>query len=214
MSIKQLLRPFILITLLAFSAKVSAQILIPDSSPSEAQPKKELFGLKTETSSIDLKAMNWASFQVKMVELESQQIRTGLAYMISSGLVFTGATIGYSNVNSPIEKWVYSFSQSLSIAAFGYGYYQYHIGSSERNFYELLSSSRSLSDQQRDELVKNYIALREKQKETNKWIHFSTYTALAALNIYQASRERNPDVKNSMYFLGGISALAAISIQF
>ncbi len=197
-----------------YSPKGPAQILIPDESPEESTPKSEIFGVKSNRTNIDLKSADWLSFQKQIQDLEISQKKNGLAYMISGGLVLIGSSIGYASVNKSPERAVYSLSQSLSIAAIGYGYYQYSIGGEERSFYQTVSGVTSLTLQQKNELIASYYKVRKSHSQTNKWIHFSTYAAISALNFIQASQEKDKDLKNSMFLLGGITALAAISVHF
>lgn len=190
------------------------QILIPDEGHGNSTPKKEMFGVKTNTSEIDLQAADWLSFQKQIQELELSQQKNGLAYMISGGLVLVGSSLGYASVENPMERGIYSLSQSLSIAAIGYGFYQYSIGSQERTFYQIVQNTSSLSMRQKNDLLASYNDVRNEITKTNKWIHFSTYAAISALNFIQAGQEDDKDLKNSMYLLGGITALAAISVHF
>lgn len=197
--------------LLLSSAATHAQIPVIEEE-SVSPPSKSTFA--PDSSEKFLAQGDWLEFQTHIQTLTKKQQQEGIAYMVSGSLVLIGATVGLANVDTTLERSVYALSQSLSIGALGYGYYQYKLGSQERSFYQLLASSSTLTNAQKSELIQNYYRIRREQEATNKWIRFYTYLTISGLNLAQAGAEKNNDMRNTLYFIGGVSALAAISIQF
>ncbi|MCB0406579.1 MAG: hypothetical protein KDD34_00165 [Bdellovibrionales bacterium] len=206
---------FFLILFVFFSMASQAQILIDERDSQLESPKKSLFATEnTLQNKSNLAQMTWSDFQVHIDKETSRQRQEGLAYMVSSSLVFLGATVGFHSVDQSLEKSIYSVSQTLAIAAFGYGFYQYNVGSHDRQFFQIIENTSSLTLTQKNEILNSYAMIQKEKENTNKWTRFFTYLTISGLNFVQASQESNSDIKNTMYFIGGASALAAISVHF
>ena len=159
-------------------------------------------------------AENWSEFSKTIEELRSKQKSEGVAYMVSGFLVLVGGGFGYANSTDSLQKVAFSLSQSLGIGALGYGYYSYKIGGGDRTFYDSVAGVSSLNEIQKDELTRSYFKVRQDNLKTNEWIRFVTHSLIAGLNLVYASQESNADVRSALYFVGGVNAMAAISIAF
>lgn len=168
--------------------------------------------MRRELSLDDIES--WKDFNQVMIEQESVDRTDGVAYMISGAVLLAGGLVGYHNSQGNVEKLAYSVSQSLGIAGLGYGYYLYSVGTETRSFYEAVKNTNGLSEQNRNDLTKNYVAQWKVQQENEKWMKVATYALVGALNVYNASREKPGDLRQGLMVLGGVNLLAAISLSF
>lgn len=156
----------------------------------------------------------WNEFTEKMKTQEDRDRTDGQAYMISGALLVAGGIIGYHNSQSSVEKLAYSVSQSLGVAGIGYGAYLYNVGSEQTSFHQAVSSSTSLQMEQKDELVRNYVSEWRRNRYNERMIRILTHSIVAGMNFYNASREDQNELKQGLYVIGGVNALAAISLSF
>lgn len=157
---------------------------------------------------------SWKQFVETMKTQEDRDRVDGQAYMISGALLVVGGIVGYHNSGSSVEKLAYSVSQSLGVAGIGYGAYLYNVGSEQTSFYHTVNNTPSLNDSQKDELVKNYVTEWKTNRHNEKVIRIITHSIVAAMNFYNASRENQNDLKQGLYVIGGVNALAAVSLTF
>lgn len=156
---------------------------------------------------------DWAQFQNLIERQQAEEMKTGQAYVISGSLLILGGIIGYHNARTPIEKLAYSVSQSLGVAGVGYGSYLHSIGSDQRSFYESVLASKSLSTENKNELVQNYVRTWRENRQNEKMIKIVTHSIVAAVNLYNGLREEG-ELRQGLVALGGINFLAAVSISF
>lgn len=157
---------------------------------------------------------DWLRFKADVEERTREERVEGIAYMVSGGLVLIGSAIGYENSRDPIAKTVYSISQSLSIGAIGFGSHLYSVGGADRDFLNIIENSTSLSLAQKNEILRSYRARKEHNEKSQKWIRVATHGLIAAVNLYNAGRETDEGLRTALYFVGGVNAIAAISISF
>lgn len=157
---------------------------------------------------------SWKQFSETMKLQEDRDRVDGQAYMISGALLILGGVVGYHNSDGSIEKLAYSVSQSLGVAGMGYGAYLYNVGSEQTSFYHTVANSQTLNEGQRDDLVKNYVTEWKTNRYNEKVIRIVTHSIVAAMNFYNASRESQHDLKQGLYVIGGVNALAAVSLSF
>ena len=157
---------------------------------------------------------DWHQFKLKIEQQDRQDQIRGNAYMISGGLLVIGGIIGYHNAHNSVEKLAYSVSQSLGVAGIGYGAYLSFVGSEQKAFYQSIENSKSLTDENRNELVRNYVDTWEKNRKNERITRIVTHSIVGALNIYNGVREEQNDLKQGLIILGGVNLLAAISLSF
>lgn len=156
----------------------------------------------------------WTDFEQKVMELEREERRQGLAYMISGGLMLVGGVVGFNNASGSVEKLALSLTGTLGVGAIGFGYYQHSVGSPDRSFVNIVNSANELNLEQREALLNSYLALEKERAERIRFMRIVSHSLVAVMNLYQASRETDSHVKDLLYVIGGLNGLAAISIAF
>lgn len=156
---------------------------------------------------------DWHQFKIKIEQQEQQDQKKGQAYMISGGLLVIGGIIGYHNAHNSVEKLAYSVSQSLGVAGIGYGAYLSFVDSEQSSFYRSIESSKGLTDQNKNEIVRNYVAQWQENKRSERITRIATHALIGGLNIYNGMREEG-DLRQGLIVLGGVNLLAAISLSF
>lgn len=156
----------------------------------------------------------WNEFKVKMEQEERKDHLKGQAYMISGGLLVIGGIIGYHNAQNSVEKLAYSVSQSLGVGGIGYGAYLSFVDSEQRSFYRSVESSQSLSEENKNEIVRNYVLNKAENERSERITRIVTHSIVGALNVYNGLREEQNDLRQGLIILGGVNILAAISLSF
>lgn len=158
-------------------------------------------------------ASTWEEFRSIIQKQEESEKLNGQAYMISGALLVLGGMVGYHNAHTSVEKLAYSVTQSLGVAGVGYGAFLSAVGSPPRRFYQTVEASQGLSAQNKNELVRNYVTYLKEDRSNEKMIKIVTHALVSAVNIYNGMREQG-ELRQGLIALGGIHALAAISISF
>ena len=156
----------------------------------------------------------WNEFKVKIEQEERKDHLKGQAYMISGGLLVIGGIIGYHNAQNSVEKLAYSVSQSLGVGGIGYGAYLSFVDSEQRSFYRSVESSQSLSEENKNEIVRNYVLNKAENERSERITRIVTHSIVGALNVYNGLREEQNDLRQGLIILGGVNILAAISLSF
>jgi hypothetical protein len=157
---------------------------------------------------------NWLKFDTFIQEQTESDTISAYSYLISGGLATVGGIIGYANSQDQFAKVVYAVSQSIGIAAMGYGGFQLVVGNEHRLFHSTLSQTQGLSDFEKNRLVSNYFKNRKIQEKKSRTVKAITHGLVAILNFVNAAQENNSDLKTALYFVGGVNALASISFSF
>lgn len=162
---------------------------------------------------INLSSMqSWSDFSSAMQEQEKRDKETGFAYMLSGALLTLGGSIGYHNAKTSVEKLAFSVTQSLGIAGVGYGATLYHVGHNHRAFYKSIDNVPSLSDTQKDDIFLSYAREMRSREVNSRWIRVVSHSLVAAINIYNGSREEDESLRQGLYFIGAANAFAAFSL--
>ena len=156
----------------------------------------------------------WSKFDLQIRNRQRFDYVNGLSYIISGTIAIAGGFLGASVTNDPIEKGVYNIFQTIGIASIGYGAYTWQLGDHERLLHETIRSSEGLDDRERSSLVRSYMAISRERERKERVIRSLTHGLIAAYNLYQASQQSNPAMKNSLTFIGGVNLLATISFAF
>jgi hypothetical protein len=157
--------------------------------------------------------MSWKEYDAAVGEPRKLETAEGWGYLVSGSLALAGGIVGAGISSDPLAKGVYSLSQTIGIAALGYGSYKLMVGSDHQAFQNSLRGTK-LSERQRNDLVRGYLAYRQEEVRKTERVKAITHGLIAGLNFYNASIEKNNDLKTVFYFIGGINALAAIHFAF
>lgn len=157
---------------------------------------------------------NWDSFAHFIDEQAEQDRKLGMAYIVSGAAAIVGGTLGYQQTEDPFARTVFTISQSMGIAAIGYGTYRLEIGHEDRGFHGAVQKTVSLTPTQRDELLSNYLSQKRGFEKRARMIRAFTHGFIAALNFYNGSKQTDQNLQNVHYFIGGINLVAAVSFSF
>lgn len=156
---------------------------------------------------------DWKSFDASMSSIQNEDRTIGTSYLISGALVTLGSIAGYYSTDDATSKVIYAFSQSLGIAAIGYGSAKLLIGHDYNSFYAAVKSA-NLSSEQRNNLLRVYLEREKEKRESLKRIKIATHLLLGAVNLYSATREKDNNVKSVFTFLSGVNFAIALAYTF
>jgi hypothetical protein len=158
---------------------------------------------------------NWDAFDKSISrEFKVDQFR-GSSEIWTGGLALLSGLVGDAMTKDPLEKGVYSIFQSIGIASIGLGLYDMQIGSQDRKFHELLTSTNdAISIEDKTQLVRKYSWVEKKYDKKDKSIKIVTFSLIAITQLYNSTRVTNASVKNTMMFLGAVNSLVALSFSF
>jgi hypothetical protein len=176
----------------------------------EAAPPQQ----RSETSSELSTNSSWEDFSQLMERQREREKMEGVSYIVSGTLILLGGEVGYRGSNDSIQKFAYSFSQSLAIGAIGFGIYTYNRGAASNDVYRMLRDTTGLTLNQREQMLKIYLEGHYHRRKNARWIQLISHSLIAALNLSKASQTNDPELRNALYTFGGLNALAAISITF
>lgn len=157
---------------------------------------------------------HWDRFSRFVEEQEDRDRREGTAYIVSGALAVIGGTIGYQQTQDPFAQTVFTISQSMGIAAVGYGTYMMQIGHEDGAFYRAVDRTAGLSESQKNGLLSNYLSEKNANRKKAKLIKAFTHGFIAALNFYNGSKQTDSNLQSVHYFIGGMNLVAAISFSF
>ena len=172
------------------------------------EPEKE-----TPRLALGLQTDDWKGFEDFIKETDRQDKVDGYSYLISGTLASVGGLVGYYSSADTFAKAVYSISQTIGVAAIGFGGYKLFVGNENRVFYKTLRAS-NLSATEKDLLLFNYRLQKGAEEARVRKVKALTHGAIALLNIYNAMKEPHEDLKTALYFIGAVNFFAAISFTF
>lgn len=155
----------------------------------------------------------WQEFDRFMQLRERQDRVTGLSYLVSGAVATVGGMAGYYSSEDAFSRGMYAVSQTIGIAAVGYGASVYWLGNDYGSFHRAVSRS-SLTPAQRNELLRGFLFEEELRRDRARRIRAGTHMLLAAVNLYNASKEPDRDVKNLFNFLAGVNLVIGLSYSF
>lgn len=156
---------------------------------------------------------SWSSFEGEITRLEEEERKVGVSYLLSGSLVVVGGITGYQSTNDTAVKMVFGVLQGLGIGAIGVGLNKITGDHEYHSFYRALKTS-SLSNEQRNELVRTYLEQEKRKKAAETKIAVATHIVAGLLNAYTASREPDAGTQSAFYLLAGVHAALAISYSF
>ena len=170
--------------------------------------------LVSSISFAEREEINWSTFEAQMKASNEKDRKEGISYIISGSLGLVGGLLAQSSTSDPLEKGVFILSQSIGLAAIGFGAEKWMLGDEQRIIYETLKGTSSLTPLQKSELLQSYYARKKEREIRENKIKAVTFGIISLINIYGASQAQNEAVKNGLYFVGTVNALAAVSFTF
>ena len=155
----------------------------------------------------------WDTFAHEVEIQREKDRKNGLSYIISGSLALVGGIVGNSIAEDTAEKGIYTVFQTIGVASIGYGAYTWQVGGEERFLYQSLQTSK-LTPEQKSQFLQSYNFQRKEREKRDHLVRAITHGLIAALNIYNASQQKQDSLKNALYFVGGVNALAAVSFTF
>lgn len=155
----------------------------------------------------------WDSFAKYMEQRQEEDRLLGTSYLISGTVATLGGMIGYANSEDPFSRGVYAIAQSVGVAAIGYGASHYWIGNEYNSFFYAVDGA-SLTPVQRNELLQRFLARDQEARQKTRWIKVVTHSIVAAVNLYNSTREQDKNVRGVLQFLAGTNAVIAASYAF
>jgi hypothetical protein len=156
---------------------------------------------------------NWAEFSHEVELQKERDRRNGYSYVISGSLALIGGIWGNSISEDTAEKGIYTIFQTIGVASVGYGAYVWQIGGEERSIYQTLQYSK-LSPEQKTQFLQAYNFQRKEREHRDRIIRAVTHGLIAGLNFYNATQQCQAGLKNTLFFVGGVNLLAAISFSY
>lgn len=169
----------------------------------------------TETPhlALELQTDDWKGFEDFIKESDRKDQIDGYSYLISGSLAAVGGLVGFYSSSDNFAKAVYSVSQTIGVAAIGFGGYKLFVGNENKLLFRTIKASNlSLAD--REMLLYNYRLQKGSEENRIRKVKALTHAAIALLNIYNAVRETNNDLRTALYFIGGVNFFAAVSFTF
>ncbi len=155
----------------------------------------------------------WNEFAHEVEVQKEKDRRNGLSYVISGSLALVGGIWGNSIAEDTAEKGIYTVFQTIGVASVGYGAYTWQIGGEERSVYQTLQYSK-FTPEQKSQFLRAYNYERKDRAKRDRLIRAVTHGLIAGLNFYNASQQKQESLKNTLYFVGGVNLLAAVSFTF
>lgn len=155
----------------------------------------------------------WDAFQNYMDVRQEQDRVSGASYLISGTIATVGGLVGYYGSKDPFSRGVYAVSQSIGVAALGYGASQYWIGNEYNSFFYAVNSA-PLTPAQKSDLLRRFLERDREARQKTRWIKVATHSLLAIVNLYNSTREEDKNVRSVLQFLSGTNAVIAISYAF
>jgi hypothetical protein len=158
--------------------------------------------------------ITWPEFKGQILTNMEKDRKEGLSYIISGSLGLVGGLLAQSATSDSLEKGVFVISQSIGLAAIGVGANKWILGDEQRMVYESIRDVKSLSDQQRTDIIRSYFDRKRERQLREGRIKGITFAVIAALNFYGGTQTNNDAVKNSLYLIGTVNSLAALTYSF
>ena len=162
-----------------------------------------------------IKYSDWNSFEKSVLKNQKINEFRGNSEVWTGGLALLLGLLGDSVSSDPLEKGVYTIFQSVGVGSIGLGLYDKQIGSEDQKIYKMKSTSPApLSIEQKNDMVTNYSSVKNMFNSKENTIKLITFSLISVTQFYNGSRIQNSSVKNTLYFIGAVNALVAISFAF
>lgn len=156
---------------------------------------------------------SWNDFDRQMKDKIEMDRREGLSHLIGGGLTLAGGFLGSLQTNESSESIAYALLQNIGVASVGYGFYKRNIGDEDLRMYYILRDSK-LSVAAKQDFLLSFNAHESEMKRKNRNMRAIIHGLLATVNGVAGAREANSSVKNGLFFISGVNALACLSFSF
>lgn len=155
-----------------------------------------------------------STFEMLQKKSEAAEIKSnyeGWGYLISGGVAMGISLPAYYLSDDVFAKAIYSITQTIGVAAVGFGSYQLLVDDDMTRFIRIVKTVPSLSPAQRDQFALSYLREGADRARNLRKIRVISHGLTAALNLVNAYTSSNADLSEALYFIGGVNALAAVS---
>lgn len=156
----------------------------------------------------------WTVLNEKADRVENERLSRGWGYVVSGAVATAVSVPAYFLSQDIFSKAVFSISQNLGVAAVGYGGYLVSVNDELVGFRQMLRSVPEVTPRARESLARHYLIQNGETVRRVRRIRMITHGLTAGLNFTNALTSSNQELKNSLYFLGGINLLAVIGLAF
>jgi hypothetical protein len=147
----------------------------------------------------------------KAAAFDSTSKYQGWGYLISGGVALGISVPAYYLSDDVFAKAIYSVTETLSVAAIGYGAFQLLVDDDMTRFVRIVRSVPGLTRAQRDQMAMSYLRESADRARNLRRIRVISHGLTAALNLVNAATSSNPNLSEALYFVGGVNLLAAVS---
>jgi hypothetical protein len=145
--------------------------------------------------------------------LESDHLE-GWGYLISGGVALGVSIPAFYLSEDVFAKAVYSLTETLGVAAVGYGAYLVLLDNDMSRFVKIVRSVPKLSRVEQDQLADAYLRESADRARNVRKIRVISHGLTAVINLVNAVTSSNQNLAEALYFLGGVNTLAAIGFAF
>lgn len=146
--------------------------------------------------------------------ISNQDQSNGWGYLVSGGGALAFSIPAYFLSEDVFAKAIYTITQTMSVAAIGYGSYLVLIDNEFTRFRHVLNSAPELSSDTRNRLSRAFLEENARRASAGRKIRAISHGLTAGLNWLNAFTTQQRELRASLIFLGSINTLAAISFSF
>jgi hypothetical protein len=134
----------------------------------------------------------------------------GWGYLVSGGVALAISIPAYYLTDDVFAKAVYSVTETLGVAAVGYGSYLVIVDNEMSRFVRIIKSVPKLTHAQENQLAASYLRENADRARGVRKIRVISHALTAALNFVNAATSSNQNLAEALYFVGGVNTLAAL----
>lgn len=139
--------------------------------------------------------------------------------MLSGGIALAAAIPAYYLSEDTFARAIYSISQTVGVAAIGYGYYLVVVENDYRRFARILGgmqggNQQALTPAQNNRLAELYLRESAAQAQSARKIRVVSHGLTAGLNLLSAFTASQRELRTALFFLCGVNTLAAVGLAF
>jgi hypothetical protein len=134
----------------------------------------------------------------------------GWGYLVSGGAALAISIPAYYLTDDVFAKAIYSVTETLGVAAVGYGSYLVLVDNEMSRFVRIVKSVPKLSRAQENQLAASYLRENADRARGVRKIRVISHALTAALNFVNAATSSNQNLAEALYFVGGVNTLAAL----
>jgi hypothetical protein len=154
---------------------------------------------------------NWSAFQSEVRAHSKSNNRHGTALIVSSVLLVASSYLVH--VNDPVQVGAVSLLRTVGLLGIGEGAEYVWVSDQRRIFQEAIDRSYGLSEDSKNQILRAYLDLQYEEQRRRDLIKTMTYSLVAAVNIYEGSRQSDETLRTGLYFLGTVGLLRALTLS-